>query len=105
MEQWHAAAVMGHGLSPHNPLYIIEGLTDQESAPELEEDNLMLPELEPIVEERPVLPEFEPLKPLAETNILEFTFEKIPAAEDEDHRTKRDEEHEIHDPLFPSEKK
>jgi len=105
LEQWHAAAVMGHGLSPHNPLYMIEGLTDQEPAPALEEDTLMLPELEPVVEERPVLPEFEPLKPLAETNILEFTFEKIPAAEDEDNKTERDEEHEIHDPLFPSEKK
>jgi len=106
LEQWHSAAEMGHRLSPHNPLYIIEGLTDQTPAPEPEEDNLMLPELEPIVEERPVLPEFEPLKPLAETNILEFTFEKIPTED----AVKKPEEvedhaHAIHDPLFPSEKK
>jgi pilus assembly protein FimV len=104
MAQWHRAAVMGHRLSPHNPVYVIEGITDQVPAPEPEEDTLMLPELEPVAEEPPVLPEFEPLKPLSETNILEFTFEKIPANE----ATKRSapaEELDIHAPLFPSEKK
>lgn len=106
LEQWHSAAVMGHKLSPHNPLYVIEGLTDQEPAsePEDEEDTLMLPELEPIAEEPPELPEFEPLKPLAETNILEFTFEKIPSDEAAKNSTTA-EEHERHDPLFPAEKK
>jgi pilus assembly protein FimV len=104
MEQWHSAAVMGHRLSPHNPVYVIEGITDQVPAPEPEEDTLMLPELEPVVEEPPELPEFEPLKPLAETNILEFTFEKIPA-EDIAKKSAKTEEHDIHAPLFPAEKK
>ncbi|ACT49897.1 Tfp pilus assembly protein FimV-like protein [Methylovorus glucosotrophus SIP3-4] len=104
LEQWHTAAVMGHRLSPHNPLYIVEGLTDQTPAPEPEEDTLMLPELGPIVEEPPVLPEFEPLKPLAETNILEFTFEKIPA-EGAQKKPEEVEEHDTHATLFPSEKK
>lgn len=104
LEHWRSAAVMGHRLSPHNPRYVIEGLTDQKPAAEPEPDALMLPELEPIAEEEPpVLPEFEPLKPLAETNILEFTFEKIPA----DEAAKKSvnvEEHDMRDPLFPAEK-
>ncbi|HWU33840.1 MAG TPA: FimV/HubP family polar landmark protein [Methylovorus sp.] len=103
LEQWNSAAVMGHRLSPQNPLYVIDGLTDQSPAPEPEEDILMLPELEPIAEEPPVLPEFEPLKPLAETNILEFTFEKIPAA-DAPQAEESDEEQDPHAALFPPEK-